>query len=213
MFKVDHTYEDWDGNTTTETLWFNISKTKLTKNLHLKDQFEDLQKRLIGDGTPRELTTAEVQEMLDLVKTFMRLAYGVRTDDKHFKQGEELWDEFTETAAYDSYLFSLFQDPDKAAEFLTSVLPSDLRAEAEAEVSRRLESMNTKIEAVADADFEQSVLPTAPPVLEPSAKKFEDYSRPELLTMPQEQYDALIGTDQSKWTRDQLLVSFERKFK
>lgn len=153
MLKQTVTYTDFDDNVAVETLYFNLTKTELFDNLHLKDALEQIQEKFAGE--PRSLSTEDIQEILNLVKTFMRLSYGVRSaDGKRFSKKPELWEEFTETAAYDAFLISLFQDPEKAMSFLANILPADLRGEAE----------NAMKEATV------TELPTAPPVLESEEK-------------------------------------------
>lgn len=201
MYKEIHEYEDWDGNDASTTLWFNLTKTELTENLHLHARFENLESRLAAGGN-RELTVPEIQEMLDLVKTFMKLAYGVRPadDPEQFKKSDEIWDRFVSTAAYDTYLYSLFENPAKGVSFLLGILPKSLREQAQEQTIALEEAQEAKT----------PVLPTAPPVLEQS-KKFENYSKPELLAMSEGDYNTLVGTDPEKWTREQLLISMQRK--
>lgn len=125
MLKQDITYRTFDDEVATETLYFNITKSELLEQLDLGDKLEDLQKRLGGEE--RTLTTKEIQEVLDMVKLFMRLSYGVRSEDgKRFLKNEQVWEEFTQTATYDAFLFSLFEQPEKAITFMVNVLPSDL---------------------------------------------------------------------------------------
>lgn len=135
MYKKLFPYEDFDGHPQQEVLYFNISKTELAENLHLEARFQSLQDKIKNPGT---MGLAEVQEMLDLVKTIMKLAYGVRSEDgKHFRKSEELWNDFKDSAVYDKFLFSLFENPEEANDFLLGVLPQDLRREAEKEIETK----------------------------------------------------------------------------
>src|ERR1035437_4901747 len=111
MIKRTITFEDFDGNSATETLYFNITKTEISERLNLIENFEGLQKMFEGEEE-RTLTTSEVQEIFDFVKTLMKLAYGIRSaDGKSFEKSDELWLKFTQTAAYDAFTFSLFEHP------------------------------------------------------------------------------------------------------
>lgn len=130
MLKQTIEYTDFDDNLARETLYFNLTKTELADNLHLQDELQAIEKSYTGDAK-RELSTAEVKNVLDLVKTFMRLSYGVRSSDgKRFIKTDEQWIEFTQTAAYDSFLYSLFEDPTNALNFMTGILPKGLREAA-----------------------------------------------------------------------------------
>ena len=132
MLKEIVTYTNFDDERETEELYFNLSKTELTTQFDLLDELKAMQEEIFT-GKQRELTTAEVKRVLELVKTIMRLSYGVRSEDgKRFRKSPELWQEFTETAAYDEFLFSLFTVDGKALAFITGIIPQDVRAEAEA---------------------------------------------------------------------------------
>lgn len=165
MLKETITYEDFDGNMTTETLHFNISKSELTDHLYLEGRFQSIHDKLTGPA--HTLTAVEVQEILDLVKTVLQMSYGIRSEDgKRFRKSAEIWQDFKDSAAYDAYLYSLFENPEKATGFLLGVLPKDLREAAEKEVAGQSET------SVAVTDI-------APPV----APKTDAVSDEELLKM------------------------------
>ncbi|QXO14078.1 hypothetical protein SEA_ALAINAMARIE_54 [Gordonia phage AlainaMarie] len=127
MLKQSVSYTDFDDNDTTETLYFNLTKTELADNLDLEDELKEIQKDFTGQGN-RTLEKHEIRRVLELVKTFMRLSYGVRSSDgKRFIKTDQIWEEFTQTAAYDAFLFSLFQEPEKAFAFMIGILPKDAR--------------------------------------------------------------------------------------
>lgn len=132
MLKQELSYEDFDGNIQSETLYFNLTTSELADNMELKDELDKIQESLSGEE--RALTPDEVRRILNLVKTLMRLSYGVRSEDgKRFKKNpqSEVWDVFTETAAYDAYVTSLFTNPEKAIEFMLGIMPANLREAAE----------------------------------------------------------------------------------
>lgn len=133
MLKQTVQYKDFDGNDAMETLYFNITQTEAAENLHLQERFQRLEDKLgLTDGKPdRQLTPEEIQEVLDLVKILMKLAYGVRSDDgKRFIKTDQIWEEFTQTAVYDAFLMGLFRDPEKANDFMLGVFPQEMREEA-----------------------------------------------------------------------------------
>ena len=73
MIKRTITFEDFDENHATETLYFNITKTEISKHLSLIESFEDLKK--IFGGEKRDLSMDEVQRVFDFVQTLMKLSY------------------------------------------------------------------------------------------------------------------------------------------
>lgn len=143
MLKQTVTYEDFDGNTVTEDLYFHLSKTRLAEN------FADIKEAILPvatmlSGAERELTDREKQQVLNLVKQIMELAYGVRVDSKKFRQSPEVWADFYQSAAYDAYLWSLFTDAGKAEEFINGVLPKDILAEASAQAQLPFDGQTAK---------------------------------------------------------------------
>lgn len=136
MLKQSVSYVDFDDNECMETLYFNLTKTELTDNLDMKDELEKIQQDFTGEPK-RNLEEHEIRRILDLVKTFMRLSYGIRSEDgKRFIKTPEIWTEFTQTAAYDAFLFGLFENPANALAFMTGILPKDLRDRALEEANK-----------------------------------------------------------------------------
>ena len=135
MLKQTVSYFDFDDNPSQETLYFNLTKTELADNIHLRDELEEMQQVFTADK--KELSTGEISQLIDLVKTIMRLSYGIRSaDGKRFIKSEEQWTEFTQTAAYDAFLYSLFEDPNKAVLFMTGILPKDVRSAVDEEIAK-----------------------------------------------------------------------------
>lgn len=133
MLKKTITYEDWDGNSVTEDLYFNLTRTELADNLHLKDELEALAKRF--EARKGDLEVEEIQAVLDLVKKFAQMSYGVRSEDgKRFSKKPELWEEFMETAAYDAFMIELFSDEAKSMEWMLGIMPKELRDDLERDV-------------------------------------------------------------------------------
>lgn len=135
MIKQTVNYTDFDGNEQEETLYFNITKTEMTDMLDFKDDLEALSKRL--SGPERVLDDKDVKDILSVVKRLARDSYGIRSEDgKRFKKSPEIWQEFTETAVYDAWMFGMFENPTKAFDFMTGILPQDLVEEARAQMGK-----------------------------------------------------------------------------
>ena len=130
MLKFGVSYTGFDDVQHDEELYFNISKTELADNIDLKDEFEALEETFTGPT--RDLTPAEVKQILDLVKRFIKIGYGERSEDgRRFHKSEESFNDFVDRGAHDEFVWSLFKNSDNAVEFLLGVLPKDLREEAQ----------------------------------------------------------------------------------
>lgn len=158
MLKKTVTYTDIDEKPVTKDLYFNLRKSDVLGELALIDRFEKF--KAIVDEEPRELTTPEKQEMVDLIKAFARLAYGVRTETGGHRKTEEIWQDFLDSEAWDIFFWELFENPEAFQRWMTGVLPQDLRDEAR----KQIEEMKGQ-EALPFG--ESNVTPSAPPVEKP----------------------------------------------
>lgn len=136
MIKKSISYTDYNSKSVAEDVYFHLSIDTITNNLGLADDLQSLQEMIIGDGNERELTTPEKQQVLDMVKRFIELSYGVRSEDgSRFRPGTrypELWDDFRDSAGYDAFLWALFQDPKSAMVFMNDVMPKEAIEQARA---------------------------------------------------------------------------------
>lgn len=159
MLKQTITYEDFDGNQCQETLYFNITKTELVNNLDLMEQFEALS--TIFQGGSRDLEMEEIQQILNLVKRVINLSYGVKSEDGKRFMKKGLLDEFLDSAVYDAFLFSLFENVDKASQFLLGVFPKELIEAAKTQMdSPALRAITTDTETKTGGQIETVAAPT-----------------------------------------------------
>ena len=127
MLKKTVKYEDFDGNTREETLYFFISTTELTE-MELKtpggfaNKLESISKS--SDGG----------EIMEVFKEIILTAYGKKSEDGRAfikkKNGVRLADEFEQSAAFDALFTELITNPDKASAFINGIMPQDLMAKA-----------------------------------------------------------------------------------
>lgn len=136
MIKKRIKYEDFNGEVQVEDFYFHLSKTELLDNIGLRARLTAVQ-TAIGDGE-RDLTEAEVQAILDIIRDLIKLSYGQRSDDgKRFRKSDDIWQAFAESPAHDELIFGLFETPEAAVEFMTGIIPKDLLEKAEQEKPSR----------------------------------------------------------------------------
>lgn len=128
MLKQEITYEDFNGDTRTETFYFNYTRPEL------------LEWELSEKGGMRkmmqEIVKAEAQkEIVDVFKTFLLNAYGEKTPDgRNHKKTQELKDDFASSAAYATFYMQLAEDADLAARFINGVVPKGMAQELTKEI-------------------------------------------------------------------------------
>lgn len=123
MLKREITYEDFDGNSQTEVFYFNLTKTEIIGiEVDYEEGLEAALKKIIASNDRKSL----VEEFQKIIL----MSYGVRSEDgKRFIKNDQLREEFSQTAAYDSLFIELSTDAKAAADFVNGIIPKDLAAQ------------------------------------------------------------------------------------
>lgn len=163
MLKQTVQYQDFDGANKTKNLYFNITIDDVIENADIEEELTDLQREFF-DGTERELTLPEKARIVQVVKRFMKIAYGVQTKDPEtgdllFDKSPLVWTRFTQTAAYDAFLLSLFDNEGNLEKFLQGVFPADVR---QAVAERRAQENGQEVLPIDSYVKGQNVTPVAP---------------------------------------------------
>lgn len=155
MLKQVVQYEDYNGVSRTEELYFNITRMEFIDNIDLEQEIRKIDS--MSEGDKRELVPQEIKLILNLVKRLIKMAYGVRSEDgRHFRKNNEVWDDFVDSAAYDAFLEGLFLEPNKALDFMTGILPKDIRDEAMAQArAQGLDVPGEVVEPPAEKDIRE----------------------------------------------------------
>jgi hypothetical protein len=149
MLKKEITYEDFNGDTVTETFYFNIGKTELMELEVERKEGMEAWLKTIADADDRKTMLAEF-------KRIILLAYGQKSPDgKRFIKTPELREEFSQTAAFEALFMSMITDEGVASSFIIGALPRDLGREAE----KRVEDEN-KLAAAKNVELPESNQPT-----------------------------------------------------
>lgn len=120
MLKRNITYEDFNGDTVTETFYFNLSRTEL---INLEVEMDGGLKRFLE----RIVEEEDAKALIEQFQKIVLLSYGERSaDGKRFIKNDELREAFTQTAAYDALFMELATDANAAADFVTGIIPANL---------------------------------------------------------------------------------------
>ena len=124
MLKQSITYEDFNGDQRTEDFFFNLtSKELLELDRSVDGGFES--------SLNKAISNQDVYSIYDLIQKTILKAYGQKSEDgRFFKKTPELTEEFEVSAAYQSMLQNFIDNPDLANNFITGILPKDLREKA-----------------------------------------------------------------------------------
>lgn len=120
MFKKTVKYTNFAGVEREKTLYFDLTKSELTKMA-----------MSVNGGLDVVLQNIlESENMPELIKNFEMIllaAYGEKSEDgEYFMKSPEISKKFQQSAYYDSFFMELITNEDKAAEFINAVMPKDL---------------------------------------------------------------------------------------
>lgn len=125
MLKKTITYEDFNGETTSEDLFFHLSKAELV----------ELEMSHEGGLSVALQKIVESQDGKAIVAEFKNIilnSYGKKSEDgRRFIKNQALRDEFESSEAYSTLFMELVTDTDAAIEFINGVIPKGMAEEAE----------------------------------------------------------------------------------
>jgi len=137
MLKRPITYKDFDGEEFTEDFYFNISMAELV-------ELETERKGGLSSWLEQIIKTEDVPAVMKEFKKFILLAYGIKSaDGKSFVKNDELREQFSYTAAYDSLFWELFKDEGKFADFIAQVVPKEAADKAAEKIAETQTAVST----------------------------------------------------------------------
>jgi hypothetical protein len=137
MLKKDVTYEDFEGNQVTETLYFHFAKSELVKMRAVYG--EDL-----DDKINKMIESNDNVEIIKIFEDILLGAYGQKSDDgKRFIKNDELREQFRNSLAYDAIFMEMATDDsaNAIAEFIKGVMPKDMQEEIGQQVQQKVAAM------------------------------------------------------------------------
>lgn len=134
MLRKQVTYENFDGETVTETLYFNLSKAEI---LELNSKYDGG----VRGEIERAQDTGDNFAVYNFVKNFVLACYGEKSaDGKRFVKSDEIRDAFQQSQAFDEFLFGMLEADDNGAQvanFVRAVMPPKLVELMEKEQARK----------------------------------------------------------------------------
>lgn len=122
MLKQQVKYEDFDGNTQTETLYFNLNRMELIsfQKRYGSENMENYINKLIEEK--------QIEPMYDLLNDFVLTAYGVKSEDgKRFIKNDEIREEFKQSLVYEALIEDFHDDSRKVLENFIAGVTAHIR--------------------------------------------------------------------------------------
>lgn len=195
MLKKTMTYEDFNGEKVTEDFYFALSKAELIEMEMTagQDGYAALLTRIIAED--------DKAEILKTFRSIILKSVGRRSEDgRRFIKNDEIREEFEQTNAFSDLLVEFYSRADAAAEFVAGIVPSDMA--------------ETVQKAVADGRITDLQLPdgSTETVQEEKLKTWQDFSRNQLVAMPNDQFEQLTGhLKMQEMPRELLSVAMQRR--
>lgn len=128
------TFENFDGEQVSQTLYFNLSKSELMEvELSTPGGF--------GAKIDKVAESKDGGQIIAAYKEILKLAYGERSaDGKHFRKSDEIWDNFVASQAFDEFFFELITDAAVAADFVNALVPKHMQDSVRRQVEKGAES-------------------------------------------------------------------------
>lgn len=124
MLKKLIKYTDYNGVERQENFYFNLNKAEL---MEMETEVTGGMRQLLESIMEKQ----DIPKIMAAFKTIILKAYGEKSPDgRLFNKSPELSNAFTHTEAYNVLYIELLSDAKKAAQFITALMPEDMRGPA-----------------------------------------------------------------------------------
>jgi hypothetical protein len=125
LLKKTITYEDFNGETTSEDLFFHLSKAELV-------ELEMSHEGGLSGSLQKIIDSQDGKAIIAEFKSILLNSYGKKSEDgRRFIKNQTMRDEFESSEAYSTLFMELVTDTDAAVEFINGVIPKGMAEEAE----------------------------------------------------------------------------------
>lgn len=120
MLKKEFIYVDYDGNSQTETAYFNMTKAEIAAmQVKMDGKYIDYLQDLVKGN--------HIEELFGIFRELVLDSYGRKSDDgKRFVKNAELRADFEASIPFSDMLIDLISDGDKMSAFTKAILPPDM---------------------------------------------------------------------------------------
>lgn len=155
MLKHVIEYEDFNGATRRDTLYFNLSEFELL-------EIQAKSKRGIHVDLQEAIDNEDAEGVLKFVKILVHGGYGEKSaDGRYFEKSDEILRRFVSSALYSDLIMDLFTNQDKLITFINELMPEKLIARAE-QIKAEQKKVTNPYETGFDGDSE--IIEAAPTI-------------------------------------------------
>ena len=123
MLKKTVTYEDYNGVEHTEDFYFNLTKVEC-----MELEFGFGADETLSGSIQTLINAGDMATVIKTIKKIVLTSYGIKSPDgKRFIKNDTIRTEFEENPAFEQIYWELVTDSEKAADFITGIMPSAIR--------------------------------------------------------------------------------------
>lgn len=156
MLKKKITYTNFNDQTVTEDLYFNLSASELIEmEVGVEEGFGEYLERIVKE--------VDKQKLFGEFKRLILMAYGKKSaDGERFEKSDDIRKAFEQSAAYDAVFLDLVTGgADTMGDFINGVIPKDLSKQLNQRSPMPTDPQDPAFVAM-QAAAKQSTLPTSP---------------------------------------------------
>lgn len=137
MIEKKITFENYNGETVTETFAFHMSKADIADFTFSGDGSD------IVDSLAKVVETEDVKKIFEILKALAMASVGRKNEaGTRFIKDDEARSALFDTDAYSELLMELLQVEDAAADFIKGILPKDLSEKIESSTEGELKDLS-----------------------------------------------------------------------
>ena len=125
MLKKMITYQDYNGEEKTETLYFHLNKFEWL-------ELETYTKGGLIENLQHAIEVGNAKKTIDILKKIILRAYGEKNPETGgFEKNDDIAINFSKTEAFSELFYELAYNETASKEFFLGLIPNELRGEAE----------------------------------------------------------------------------------
>lgn len=157
MYKKEFTFIDFFGKERTETHYFNLTESEVTKWLTTEGDYtlDKVLERMMEKNNSKDL----VQFIEDLICR----SYGeISLDGRKFEKSEKILSDFKGTKAYSDLFMELISDGKASSEFVMGIMPDSLEDQIKKIISENPDEVPENLKEAAAVFTQSTPIPLIP---------------------------------------------------
>lgn len=193
-----------DQKPKSRTFYFDLTEYELAGEMQLEvlyARFQKFQDEVVNStpaGEDRQMTPPEIRELLDMIKVIIRHAYGEFVDGpdgaemRKEQEYPEIWKRFVSTGGFNAVIWYLFEDANRANKFMEEIWPESYKNRVAANLTVVPDQPDQPEPSAFTDEIPSLEDEPVGEVLAPSNKPWYEYTKPEMDSLSDSEFDGLV---------------------